>query len=621
MRKATAAAVLVCLAASLPAWGQALLSVEPGQGEAGTTLEITVTGEPGIWFFDFSYLTFDPAQDKITHDALVAQDSNVFTTNITIAPDTPSGLQTVTLYSEEYAFVGENLFEVTGGTASARILSVSPSSGAAGASLSLTVTGEGTSFSSASLLEFSPGGIQVGSLTAQSATVLQAQVTIDAGASLGSRNVSVTTGAEVASGDGLFSVTEPAVNLDPDSGVQGETLASLTITGGPGGYSAQTGVDLGEGISAGTVAGSGNTLTLSDVVIAADAPVGLHDLILTNPVFSASAVFLVEQGPDTQLLSVTPAHGDRGHPGLPVTLLGQNTHFDEEDLAVGFSDSSIRATDLSGTDPTNLEAVLIIGEQAAEGTVDVTVSLGAQADCTTCERVTLADGFEVTAPGSLDSADPWILEAGETPSVAFAASDGQFLDGQTVLMFEPPDGIEVLNLTVQDADHLTAELQVDAEAPGDPRDVIAVSGSEVALGPGLVDVYHPELRRATPSTAFRNTSPSVTITGVDVPFDAGSQVEFSGAGISVSAVTFDPEMPNQIVADINVAADAPLEIRDITVTTAVLQVTGVGLFEVVEMAQKEEDQGCTCGSRSAPFSGLGLGLGLVLLGWIRRRRR
>jgi hypothetical protein len=318
------------------------------------------------------------------------------------------------------------------------------------------------------------------------------------------------------------------------------------------------------------------------------------------------------------LLSITPDHGDRGHPGLPVSLVGQNTHFDEAGLAITFSTLEVRAINLNGIDHTNLEADLLISREATEGTIDVTVSLGFDTGCTDCEQVVLADGFAVTAPGSLDVADPWILEVDKQVSIDFTATDGQFQPGVTTLFFDPPDGLELVSVTVDDSDHLTAEVGVAEYASGDPRDVIAVSGPEVAIGPGLVDVYHPEIRRITPTTAFPGTSPSATIVGRDIPFDASTQVEFSPAGVTVDSVSFDPEEPDEIGLQLTVAQDAPVQSYDVTVTAQGITVVGLGIFEVVTMKPKDSDGGCSCGGATAGSTLLGLCLGLLVL--LRRRR-
>jgi len=612
--------VAVCLIPGSPALGQGLLSVSPDQGQAGTSLEIEINADTEVYFSYTSEVFFSPASG-ITHGN-VEPFHNTLTTTIDIPADTPAGMQEVTVVVDgvlEYS--GQDLFEVTG-TQGAAIASVDPDSAHAGSSLSLVVTGVNTHFSGSSTVEFSGSGIQVDGVGARDSLTLDVDITITADASRTARTITVTTDDEAASGSGAFTVTDPPVTLTPPSGTQGETLASVSLNGGPGGYTASTGAELGEGISIGSVsAPDSGSLLLGNVVIAPNAPVGPRALVLFSPDAVLPDAFTVGQGAGTQLLSVTPDHGDRGHPGLEVALVGQNTHFDEEEVEVSLSDPGIRETQLNASDPQNLGATLIISDTATEGLHDVTVTVG-ESGCTGCEEVSLADGFEVTAPGSLDSADPAFITAGEGASVSVTATDGQFVQGQTELFFEPPDGIEITSLNVVDADHLTADIQTTADAPGDTRDLRTVTGTEVAIGPALVDIYNPLILGLTPNVGQPGWDLGVTIFGVDMPFDASTTATFSGSGITVSSIQFDPEEPDQIKAQISIAADAPLGKRDVTVNAQGVEITLPEAFRVMNpLPPKENDGGCSCGG-----SGGRAGLVLVLMGllglqFIRRRSR
>jgi hypothetical protein len=88
------------------------------------------------------------------------------------------------------------------------ITGVNPVFGIQGAtSLSVTITGSGTSFvNGVSVASFSGSGISVVSTTVSSSTSATATVNIASGATPGARDVTVTTGAEVAIGSALFTV-------------------------------------------------------------------------------------------------------------------------------------------------------------------------------------------------------------------------------------------------------------------------------------------------------------------------------------------------------------------------------------------------------------------------------
>ena len=609
--------VAACLALGPQALGQGLLSVSPGQGEAGTSLEIEIAAETDVYFTYNSVVSFSPASG-ITHGN-VGPFENTLTVTIDIPADTPAGMQNVTVVVDgTLTYSGQDLFEVTR-SSDPEFVSVDPDSATAGASHSLVVTGANTHFGGTTTVEFSGTGIQVDGVGFRDAFTLDVNITIAADAPRTTRDITVTTGDEVVVGPGVFTVLPPPVNLNPSSGTQGETLAQLTVTGGPGGYDGMTGAALGTGIVVGSVdAPSGNSLTLSDVVIADNAPVGYHPLILFSPDEVFPDAFVVEQGPDTLLLSVTPDHGDRGHPGLEVALVGQNTHFEDDEVRVSLADPGVRETQLSASDAEHLTTVLIIGDDAAEGPVNVTVSVGAES-CGNCEKVIRQDGFTITAPGSLDSADPATIDAGAGASVAFTATDGQFVQGQTALVIEPPEGVEVTSLNVVDSDHLTAEIQVAADAPGDARDVRAVTGTEVAVGLGLLDIVNPEILGLTPNNAEQGWDLETTILGVDIPFDSATTVTFSGTGISVSSVSYDPAEPDQLKAQISVADDAALGRRDVTVNAQGVEVTLLEGFTIRSSIFNggNGNGSCSCGGGSRG-SVLVL-VGLLVLAFLRRR--
>jgi hypothetical protein len=87
------------------------------------------------------------------------------------------------------------------------ITSLAPGSGADGEALdSVQVIGKHTNFDATSVVAFSNPGVTASSVLPVSGTTLRATVTIAAGALPGLSDVTVTTGAEVAVGVGLFEV-------------------------------------------------------------------------------------------------------------------------------------------------------------------------------------------------------------------------------------------------------------------------------------------------------------------------------------------------------------------------------------------------------------------------------
>jgi subtilisin family serine protease len=90
------------------------------------------------------------------------------------------------------------------------ITAVSPNTGAPGASLTVTVTG--TNFQSGASASFG-AGIMVNSMTFVSSTQLSVAIAIDSAATIGARDVTVTTGGQTGTRVAGFTVSPPAPTL------------------------------------------------------------------------------------------------------------------------------------------------------------------------------------------------------------------------------------------------------------------------------------------------------------------------------------------------------------------------------------------------------------------------
>jgi hypothetical protein len=83
---------------------------------------------------------------------------------------------------------------------------VDPNSGAQGDSMQVTIVGAGTHFASSSTVSFSGSGLAASNVVASDKLNLTATVAIDSVAALGQLDVMVTTGGEVATLAGGFTV-------------------------------------------------------------------------------------------------------------------------------------------------------------------------------------------------------------------------------------------------------------------------------------------------------------------------------------------------------------------------------------------------------------------------------
>lgn len=183
----------------------------------------------------------------------------------------------------------------------AKLTDVEPGKGQRGQTLDVEITGENTHFGGTSVVNFSPAdSITVNSISVNSPISLTMNITVGSNASLGDRQVIVTTQGEVASGEifriegedaegtpgggggdgdeiGQASITD----VDPDKGQQGETLAIVIIGEGTH-FGSNSHVSLGTGIAINSISIQGSTQLTVNVTIASNAAVGDRSVTVTT---------------------------------------------------------------------------------------------------------------------------------------------------------------------------------------------------------------------------------------------------------------------------------------------------------------------------------------------------
>ena len=199
----------------------------------------------------------------------------------------------------------------------ASVVSVVPSSGAPGQTLTANITTQYTNFvQGATEASFgagvSVGGAASGSLgrvTVTSPTTATAQLSIDPAASPGLRTVAVATGVQQATLNNGFSVAAPvSITLNPNSGQQGQPNLSVAITGQNTHFiQGTTQVSFGAGIT--VVSLTVNTPTTATAVININpaAILGPRDVTLTTntEVATLSSGFTVTAGVVNQPPTIT----------------------------------------------------------------------------------------------------------------------------------------------------------------------------------------------------------------------------------------------------------------------------------------------------------------------------
>lgn len=261
-----------------------ITSVSPSSGNRGQTLDVIIIGSNLASARSVSFGP-DVCIKVNSFSPMLGPRYSAGTrlkVNITIYETAQLGPKDVTVTTPEGTATGKKLFTVAGLPS---IRSVSPSRGATGGAVDVTIIGEG--FYGLTSVSFG-AGITVGTPTVVSEyvpTMIKTTLSISASTDPGPRDVVVTTNHGTATGRGLFEVIplmyKPAVSsVFPSSGLVGQTM-NVTIRGAN--LSGATAVSFGAGITVNSFRVMSSTQIDANITISRTATQGLRDISVTTP--------------------------------------------------------------------------------------------------------------------------------------------------------------------------------------------------------------------------------------------------------------------------------------------------------------------------------------------------
>ncbi|HYC76057.1 MAG TPA: hypothetical protein VEI02_00385, partial [Planctomycetota bacterium] len=277
------------LAASI---GPKLISATPGNVMRGATATVLIDAQ-NTNFLSNTTVTFDTG---VTATSVSVVDPVTLAVTVQVAADAPLGFKNATATTNlgggaTETATGAAILNVIDAPSSPALSSANPPIVTPGQTVDVVVTGVGTAFAAGTTTASFGAGVTVNSVTVTSPTTATVNVTVDPGASIGFRTVSLTTGAETASGSstGFFRVDAVAppvptvTTIVPDNSAPATTFPiSLTVTNAtldPGGTTVEFS---GSGVSVSGVTVCGNTV-VGTVTIAPTATPGFRDVIVRSP--------------------------------------------------------------------------------------------------------------------------------------------------------------------------------------------------------------------------------------------------------------------------------------------------------------------------------------------------
>ena len=550
-----------------------LLSVNPNSGQQGQQ-SLSVAINALNTHFSQSTTQVDLGSG-ITTGTVTVTSLTSLTVVVNIDNNANLGFRTVSVTTGTEVASLANGFAVA--AAGASITTVGPNSGQQGQGGPVRIVGQNTHFAQGTTqVDFGPD-ITVSAINVTCGTCLTLQLQIATTAVPGPRTVTVTTGSEVATLSGGFTVlpgTPILTSLNRAAGQQGQTFP-VTITGQFTHFTqGTTQVSFGAGMTVTNITVSSPTSLTAQLAIDASATLGTRTLTVTTgtEIVSVPNVFTVQQATPI-LSSLSPGSGQPGQQNLSVSIVGQNTHFVQGASQVSFG-AGITVVSIAVSGPTVATALVNIDSTAALGTRTVAVTTGT-------EVASFNNGFTVVAgTPTILSVNPGGSQQGrQTLSVALVGQFTNWVQGTTTADFG--SGVTVTSLTVNSSSTATAVVNIDPTAATGPRTVTLTTGTEVAtfLNGFTVTAGTTALTQVNPNSGLQGQQNlSIAITGQFTHFVQGTTTASFGAGITVASLTVNAATSATAVVNIDPAA-AP-GTRDVTVTTGTEILTATSAFTV-----------------------------------------
>lgn len=489
------------------------------------------------------------------------------TADVTISTYATVGLVNITMTTLGEVATESNAFSIT--QTQPQILFINPATAVQGATKNVTITSLFTNFGPTTTASFGPG-VLVNSVTALTATSLQVNITVQPTATLGFRNVVLTTGTQVATTNTLFQVTQgPAAifTLSPNTGQQNQQY-TVAVTGSQTNFvNGVTTASFGGGIQVTGITVVDSLHANVMISIPASTPVGNYNVSLTTngEVASILGGFSVTSG-NPIIATVNPPTGHQGDTNLNVQLTGLFTAW-VNNVSVANFGAGITVNSLTVANPTTATANITISPTAAIGARNVTVT-------TTGQVAPITGGFSVLAGiPALVSAAPGTGQTGQTLNVTVNGQFTSFAQGQTTASFG--SGVTVNSLTVNTPQQLTANISIDPNTFTGARDInVNTNGQSVTLSSGFTVLPGtPFITVISPNIGTPNASVTVSITGKFTSWMNGTTVANFGPGISVGGAALGANgpvtvtSPTTLTASITIDPAAAFGPRTVVVTT------------------------------------------------------
>ncbi|MFC1484982.1 IPT/TIG domain-containing protein [bacterium] len=428
------------------------------------------------------------------------------------------------------------------------------------------ITISGSNFMDGAIVSFSGGGIFITSTTFVDVGAIKVRVSIEEGAEVGARTVTITNPNGSNSRDtGLnkFEVTPRPVitNLDPSSLMRG-TSSWIKIQGT--GFYGITGIDpvvsfSGDGILiTSTVYNSMGEMKVKIHVDAA-ATTGQRDVIIRNAdnsIGTGENMFSVVA--PIKITDVAPNRIPQGASNRSLTITGEG-FLEFANVKFGGSGIEVRQVDWK-----NENQLAVVIDVAIDAPIEGREVIVTNANGTTSSANGL---FDIVAPIIVEKVEPKEIGAGITDKEVIIKGSG-FVGGLGAEVKVSGTGVTVTTVSYSST-QIGVKISVDEDAIVGDRDVTVINpDNNEGVGSKLITVVNKiGISEVSPRYITKGSTVSVRIIGTGFSIETATPtISLSGTGIDISSVTY--VSTTELTMYIIVYSTAHIGARDIKIKNA-----------------------------------------------------
>ncbi len=532
-------------------------------------LTATVTSAAGA--VNVGTVTFTVKQGATTIGTAVTSGTvtaGAASASYTLPASTASGSYTITAAynaAGSFAASSDSTHTLTVTASGPASITLSPTSGVQGQTLTIGVTGVNTLFvNGTTTATFGTGTITVNSVTVSSSTAASLNVTISPTAAVGVYTLGMTTGAQLVQANFTVNASSAAIaSIAPSSEPQGFGAVALVVTGsGTHFANGTTTASITGGITVNSVVVSSLTSATVNVSVPSSATVGGQTVTLTTGGEVVTGTFTVTAGAP-QLTLLNPSTANQATT-LSVAVTGLYTHFGSTSVG-SFSGTGITVNSTTATDATDAVLNITVAANASLGPRNVTITTGA-------EVASITGGFTVQSGVATIITNPTTAMQGQSFTLMVTGSFTHFVAGTTTITFA--DGYATVGtVSVSGPTLLSVPVTLSTAAPVGATTVSATTGTEVASATFNIAAGIPAITIISPNVGPPNSTTTVTVTSQFTNFVEGTTQASFGPNIQVSGGpsggfgTVTVTSPTSFTATLAIASGATLGTQTVQVKT------------------------------------------------------